>query len=545
VADPSEPLKSILRTLAKSRWTERIGVAGTSVALAVAAQLGGGPGLMAVIAAAALYTLFQSLYSSWELRTRLKGVEAERDIQWTPQLEAERTALRTIAEEAGESELLARSRAPSPHAGVGTIYLAGIVLENIRCFKRFAMAFEDRDGPYLTTIILGDNAAGKTTILRSIAAGLCPESDATSLLKAVPGSLLRQGESNGHIRLILRSLDRSFEGFIDTSIEKSQRGEVVRQTTEPTDFPWDKIFVCGYGTHRSSGRPTSHERYSVREAVSTLFSDTADLLNPEVVLLRHDQKTREKLEKMLTNILLLENPGSIGTGSEGVQLQGPWGSLPIAAMSDGYRSTTQWVLDYLGWQIFADRLNSATVDGVLLIDELEQHLHPRWQRHIVQRLRAQFDMTQLIASTHTPLVAAGVADLSRSQVVRLIPIGDGIVEPMAIPTDELTGKRADQVLADAFGLVTSKSPGSVAKIDRLTELISRERTEVEQQEFEQLKRELEAGWSSGDSEVSRQADRAVSKVLDAMIEESTKREVVDAHVKERLAELFGREREGP
>jgi hypothetical protein len=429
--------------------------------------------------------------------------------------------------------------------GSKTICLAGIELENIRCFRSFALALEDSQGPYLTTILLGDNSAGKSTILRSIAAGLCAESDATSLINGVSGSLLREGEARGYIKLHVRSYDRTFEGLIHTSIERSPSGEIVRQITEPEVFPWDRVFVCGYGTHRSSGRPTSHERYSPRDAVGTLFSDTADLLNPEVVLLRRDEPTRRRLEDMLTQILLLESSGSISTDRRGIQVRGPWGSLPVAAMSDGYRSTTQWALDYLGWQVFADRLNSTAIDGTLLIDELEQHLHPRWQRYIVQRLRAQFDETQLIASTHTPLVAAGVADHPRSQVVRLMPTRDGRAEPIIIPAEALTGKRADQILADAFGLVTSKSPGSISKIDRFTELASRERTAAEQEEFDILKRELEEGWSSGDSEVSRQADRAVSQVLDVMIEEGQNRQIVNAQVRERLADLFGNEKPAP
>jgi predicted ATP-binding protein involved in virulence len=155
---------------------------------------------------------------------------------------------------------------------------------------------------------------------------------------------------------------------------------------------------------------------------------------------------------------------------------------------------------------------------------LEQHLHPRWQRYILLRLREQLGQTQIIATTHTPLVAAGVADLSRAQVIRLIPGSLRGVDVVTIPPNELSGKRSDQVLADAFGLVTTKSPGTISKIDRYSELLGlrRGRTESEEQELESLKRELAKGWSLGNSALERQADSAVSAVLDAMIEEGVK-----------------------
>jgi hypothetical protein len=98
------------------------------------------------------------------------------------------------------------------------------------------------------------------------------------------------------------------------------------------------------------------------------LSSTADLLNPEVVLLRRDPETRHRFEEILKQVLLLEDSGEIQAGGSGVEFRGPWGALPIAAMSDGYRSTVQWVLDYLGWQMFANRLQSRLMDGVLLID---------------------------------------------------------------------------------------------------------------------------------------------------------------------------------
>lgn len=84
--------------------------------------------------------------------------------------------------------------------------------------------------------------------------------------------------------------------------------------------------------------------------------------------------------------------------------------MPIEALSDGFRSTFTIVSDLLL------RLNFATRDpeqvlqqeGVCLIDEVDAHLHPRWQETIIPGLRALFPNVQFIATTHSPIVVASV-----------------------------------------------------------------------------------------------------------------------------------------
>jgi energy-coupling factor transporter ATP-binding protein EcfA2 len=88
----------------------------------------------------------------------------------------------------------------------------------------------------------------------------------------------------------------------------------------------------------------------------------------------------------------------------------PSGSVPIEALSDGFRSTFTIVADLLL------RLNLATRDpeqvleqeGVCLIDEVDAHLHPRWQETIIPGLRALFPNVQFIATTHSPIVVSSV-----------------------------------------------------------------------------------------------------------------------------------------
>ncbi len=433
----------------------------------------------------------------------------------------------------------------SNSAKVPNFTLIGVELVNIRCFQEFHLNLEEGENTIRWAMILGDNAAGKTTLLRGIALGLCRESEAVTLMQEIPGDFIRQGEEEGRITVRLRESKRSDKTYtITTSIQKTPdaASEIIRQKTDPpTGFPWADIFVCGYGTHRATQANTSYEHYSVLQAVQSLFNYQAALQNPEVILLRQASTVRSQMERKLLQVLMLDAPDDgLNTSQSGLELKGPWGRLPLAALSDGYRSTAQWVLDFIGWLIYAHRfLGNPDIGGILLIDELEQHLHPRWQRFIVQRLRQQFPTTQIIATTHTPLTASGVVDVAPSLLLRLEQDDDGMITKRVIDTASLAGKRADQVLAsEAFGLVTTRNPGSEDDFDRYATLLGKAtRTEGEETEFQELGLRLRQALQSSENEVAQVVEQAVDDALNSMLHNLSP-ERLDLETKRQLREIF-------
>ncbi len=425
------------------------------------------------------------------------------------------------------------------------LIITRVELADIRCFEHLDLRFEQRGEAVLTTMVLGDNGAGKSTLLRSIALGLCNESDAVALMKEVPGGFVRRGAPEGRIEISLEDAERGDAFRITTRVIKTngRADEVVRKTSRPAeDFPWDQIFVCGYGTQRANQAVTSHDEYSVRDAVRSLFDDGAALQNPELVLLRLPPDLRADIERRLFEVLMLDNNQNflVADPKTGLEIRGPWGQQPLSALSDGYRSTAQWLLDFVAWLIYADRLQGrAAIGGILLIDEIEQHLHPRWQRHVVQRLRRQFPRTQIIASTHTPLVAAGTIDVEDSMLVRLTEDGRATILEKAL----IAGKRADQVLAsEAFGLVTTRSPASQHEISRYAELLGMDRrTEVEDAELRELKERIVESLRWGENAFERTVEKAVDQALAALVHEAP-RELIDLEAKRQLREIFGSEK---
>lgn len=426
------------------------------------------------------------------------------------------------------------------------LYVDRIELRNIRCFESVALVFRDLNEFSLTNILLGDNAAGKSTLLRCLAIGLCNEPDATALLANLPGELIRTGAEEGTIRVVLRRGDGSALFTVTTRIVKvegtSGHAETVRQETDPKEeFPWTDIFVGGYGTARVAAGTASYDSYSSRAAVATLFDERVSLWNPEVALLRRAGDVRAEMERRLLRILMLDAPEDRIISEEGPPaLHGPWGTSSFEVLSDGYRSTSQWLLDYMAWAILADRFGGPTgVHGILLIDEIEQHLHPRWQRHVLQRLSRQLPGTQIIATTHTPLIAAATVDLAPSTISRLLTISQrGSTSIAMVDKDEIRGKRADQILAsDAFGLVTSRSPGSVNDVERYRELFKMARNSTEQDEFEKLAARISSNSVFGETEYERAIEEAVSETLEHRLRQPPS-EPLDFELKRQLRELF-------
>ena len=346
------------------------------------------------------------------------------------------------------------------------MYISQISLENIRCFEDFSINLERNGKPILWTVILGDNSVGKSTLLKCIALGLCDETSAAALMKESSGEFLRNNEVEGSIKIILNEKFENKKYEIITKITKpsEENFEKIEQTTYPEEkFPWKKIFVCGYGVNRVLEGNRSFEKYTTLEAVYTLFNLHSELQNPELIFLRQPENIQEYLKEKLLKILLLdENDYSIYLTTKGMVINGPWGESPIGSLGDGYKSTTNWVVDFLGWQIFANRVKNKTkISGILLLDELENHLHPKWQRKIINKLKEQLPDVQFIVTTHSPLIASSIGEVTskrnRDNLVYLDLSDNNFVVGHELKS--LKGLDANQVLASkAFDYMIDADP---------------------------------------------------------------------------------------
>lgn len=318
------------------------------------------------------------------------------------------------------------------------LYIKRVELKNIRCFDEFTLEFEKKNE---SCLIVGDNGEGKSTLLRSIAISLCDVSSAAALFRELRGKFVRQQSSDGdsYIEVHLQdTLQRGNNYFVRTTFHAAkgkvlerltqkvwlQEGDENRREIEQGEFPWNRIFVVGYGAGSRVLGSESIESYAVIDGVYTLFRYDEPLQNPELALYRlktegEKRKTKknkgdilEVFFKLLKDILNLGEKDKIYLTKKGIEVKGPWGRSQLETLGDGYKSTIIWVLDFIGRRLMYGKaaLNPKTMNGIILLDEIEQHLHPKWQIKIMKLIREAFPKIQFIATTHSPLVVSGCKD---------------------------------------------------------------------------------------------------------------------------------------
>ncbi len=139
-----------------------------------------------------------------------------------------------------------------------------------------------------------------------------------------------------------------------------------------------------------------------------------------------------------------------------VVVETPYGWVRIHDLSLGYRALIAWVVDlaYRLFERYPDSPNPLAEPAIVLVDEIDLHLHPRWQRTIMSYLTERFPNTQFIVTAHSPLIVQAATD---ANIVLLRREGDHVVIDNDV--EAIRGWRIDQVLtSDLFGLETARPP---------------------------------------------------------------------------------------
>lgn len=319
-------------------------------------------------------------------------------------------------------------------------------LINFRCFKKYKLDLSN----HRFTLLIGDNGSGKTAILDALTVA------AGCYLLKIPGirpndkrHISRDDVHYKHLTMgqaVIRETEKyqtmvSAKGFVNNTeiawtrykdIRTGRQGttkitslvdELTKDATNPnTLFP---IIAC-YSTGRLW--KLLNETDKKTKGPASRFEGYQDCLNPasdqkrffiwfkkqESAALQKQERrhaleaVRETIVKMIPNAQRVWWDFDWDEITIETIIQGKTQTIPFHLLSDGYRNMIGVVADIayrmatLNPQLEADVIKQT--EGIVLIDEIDLHLHPKWQRMVVGRLLDTFPKIQFVASSHSPFI---------------------------------------------------------------------------------------------------------------------------------------------
>lgn len=388
------------------------------------------------------------------------------------------------------------------------MYIQKVKINNIRGIAEFEMTFPPGQEAGWH-VIIGDNGAGKSTIIRAISIGLIGENEAKSLNAFQDWKTwLNPSKPKGEIELTI-SRDNDFDkpiaqagskltvlskmtiqrkngpnSIVDVTGELSQNNALFGSTALSG---W---FSISYGPFRRlKGGDGRFKDLFVRRprlaAHLSAFLEEVDLHHVidwvkdcalDAPKSKKDKAIVEGFIKFINESDLLPHNARIQEiNSEGVLIKDANEVIiSIYEMSDGYRSVLGMIMDLIrylvsiyGEQKVFTETGVINLPGVVLIDEIDAHLHPTWQARIGEWLLKYFPRIQFIVTTHTPIICRAA---EKGSVWYLFPPGK-----QEIQYKQLTGTDFDKLiygnLMDAFS--THKFGDGVERLDKAYKMLEK------------------------------------------------------------------------
>lgn len=329
-----------------------------------------------------------------------------------------------------------------------------IELRNFRNFTKKKIRFTDEEGrPKQFTVVIGDNGAGKTSVLEAITKCFVPLFR-TINSKAVKNCDLKESDIkyqsdwttvgaevqiNEHKYMLNNKKRKTATTEYDEIInlkEQKQQFSLIKDVFITEKKNEHLPMVLYYGTNRVFNevpRRGHIREYSIEDALESCFDNTNNFRGfyewfkrEEDIELREQREhnyyknvplnaVRDAISSMIPgykNLRIKLNPSRM------VIMNAMGEELRIEQLSGGYKAILAVVSDIAKRLAMANPNSMDPLKGeaIILIDELDLHLHPKWQKTIVDDLKRTFPNCQFIISTHSPFI---IQSLQHSELLNL------------------------------------------------------------------------------------------------------------------------------
>lgn len=425
------------------------------------------------------------------------------------------------------------------------MYLRHLRVQNVKLLRDVEVDFVGADGrPRMWTVFVGENRLCKTTLLQTIAAAASGQDRGTQLVSDViaswpdlrtrtplfieaefefsqtrdgrriyPGSIAREPGVAPRLvsSLSLQPDARVFQGgSLYAAGGTLPRVDPLAKARQQSLPDW---FVAGYGPSRllpAAGKAARQSDPTV-DRLRPLFGES--LIGTGFIELLGEDLGRA-FAKVLQAVFVtggllphvtaleLRGRGGIRSAKDLVEAQrvemddirdanGKPIPLPAAWLSQGYQSLIAWLADVVG-QILLEAgapVEAAEMEGTVLVDEIDLHLHPTWQLRLIPALKQVFPRLQFIATTHSPMVLPALA---AEEIYLLSQDAEGNV--VARPSSQSPALLTGSELYDSFFEIRKLYPDPLGdKLHRYGYLANDPtRSDDEDATMHALKKDLEA-----------------------------------------------------
>lgn len=353
--------------------------------------------------------------------------------------------------------------------------IAKFSIQNYRCIQDLEVnCLDDKGKVRQWTVLLGENNSGKTNVLRALA-----------LLETVEHGFPLNVEATGEKESTVFYAPLAVEHKGQIVGAEHPKVEATLCAEGDLSFQWkytdlrvsvrpmlneNRLSVFAYGVSRYPAHTALNERES--KPYKTLFSTEARLTDLEEWLLKLDYLSRmddensqregrkrlDSVRRLLKSDLFPEVLDVTFEASGGADSQvivkfvTKDATVRFEELGFGYQTSLTWLSDFCKrmFELYPEAENPLHEEAVVLVDELDLHLHPKWQRDIVPTLSKVFPRVQFIVTTHSPHVLQSMADVNLYVLRRDETSGEITVERSDVT--DFTGWTVEEILSETMEL---------------------------------------------------------------------------------------------
>jgi DNA repair ATPase RecN len=348
---------------------------------------------------------------------------------------------------------------------MGPIAIERLEIDNFRNLQSISIVFDQTSSlPGNWTCIAGINGSGKSTILQALSIVLLGEKYAAELGGELLKRLIRRDSEVPRARVSATCKVGRNTYTLEIPLnasgidEEALHGHPDYWLMRAVWFSMQNQVFVSYGATRniSERRDTRYAALSrVVQRQMTLYDPLTQVAGSDILLMSESDRDKKAAATfgLLIRKVLKEQEVELSSRSVDRRFGFFAGGVALTALDlpDGYRSTAAWLADLcVAWHESAPAgttrsTNPEDISGIVLLDELDLHLHVSLQREIVPRLRAALPRVQFVVTTHSPMI---LSCFDRHELVVLDRAVDGGVRSL---DRQLFGLSMDEIFEYLMG----------------------------------------------------------------------------------------------